>query len=600
MTQHEERAATTSLLTDGASINDKSFDYVIAGGGTSGLAAAYELSKDSSKKVLVIEAGGDPRRNTKVTSYSAYEEAFGDATLDWNINTVPQEFANGKVSPLHAGKGLGGSSNINGGVFSVPPSSQFDAFSQLGNTGWSWSSFLPFLKSFQTYHLPTADQIAAGITYIADSHANIGQVDVGYPPPRDAQDAAFSGALTSLFNVSYGGDLGSGLAQGSAFLAKFCLPSQFNTRVSAASAYYTPVETSRNNLFILINHQATRIIWSQDGSGLKKTASGVEYQNKEDGPLYKVNAKQVIIAAGTLRSPMLLELSGVGDSSVLRTIGVQQVINLPGVGTNLIEQTKSQVHGGVPKSGTLSPSHTSNLIGLLTLDQLAGDEANMTRQTTEAQMEGWARAAVQSGASSNKDGLLLQYRTMVEGLYEQKWPAAEFYNLPYSGGSIIEAWPLITFSRGSTHATANSVWAPLKVDPRYFSAQIDMNAQVAIMRGARRAFQEKQMTDVIQGPETRPGFDASSGGIPQGVHYGRFDRWQEYILQTYDSVWHLAGTCAMMPESLGGVVGPDFKVHQTSNVWVIDASVIPMPLATHYTSVVYAMANRAASVIKSV
>lgn len=120
---------TTSLYArgianDGAAINGRSFDYVVVGGGTSGLTAAHKLSEDSSKSVLVIEAGGDPRQNDKITDYSKYTTAFNDDELDWTTSTVPQQSANGKQVSLHAGKGIGGTSNINGGEFSAPPSTQ--------------------------------------------------------------------------------------------------------------------------------------------------------------------------------------------------------------------------------------------------------------------------------------------------------------------------------------------------------------------------------------------------------------------------------------------------------------------------------------------
>lgn len=120
----------TALITNPASINNGNYDYIIVGGGASGLAAANELSKDASKKVLVIEAGGDPRQNPKVTSNNAYGSAFDDPQLDWPASTVPQQSVGGKSFSTHAGKGIGGSTNINGGAFSVPPSSQSEYSAQ--------------------------------------------------------------------------------------------------------------------------------------------------------------------------------------------------------------------------------------------------------------------------------------------------------------------------------------------------------------------------------------------------------------------------------------------------------------------------------------
>jgi hypothetical protein len=124
---HIFKRGTSSITTDGASLNGMEFNCVIVGGGTAGLAAAYQLAKDPNRKVLVIEAGGDTRNNDKVSKQSAYTQAFGDKQLDWNSATVPQQTTGGAVRRLHAGKGLGGTSTINGGAFSVPPSTQSES-----------------------------------------------------------------------------------------------------------------------------------------------------------------------------------------------------------------------------------------------------------------------------------------------------------------------------------------------------------------------------------------------------------------------------------------------------------------------------------------
>lgn len=114
----------SAIITDVESVDKQSFDYVIVGGGLTGLVAANRLSEDSDKKILVVEAGDDTRLDEKIVSFAKYTQAFGIARYDWNFPTTPQQLSNNKIYRMHQGRGLGGSTSINGGAFTLPPSSQ--------------------------------------------------------------------------------------------------------------------------------------------------------------------------------------------------------------------------------------------------------------------------------------------------------------------------------------------------------------------------------------------------------------------------------------------------------------------------------------------
>lgn len=597
------KRAANSVITDGSSVNGKTFDFVIIGGGTAGLAAAYKLTSDSSKKVLIIEAGSDTREVEKVASLSLYGQAFGDPNLDWNFVTTNQDTAGSRVQHIHAGKGLGGSTTINGAVFTTPPLSQIDALGSLGNIDWSWDALSSYLTGFQHYHVATPDQHALGVSEDMAFHGTNGPVDIGFPTNmrKDPQELAFVSSIAEALGVPKAQDLGTSHDDfGAAYIPQFIKPGQGTNsiRISAATAYFGRMENAVSNLVTLINTRATKILWQKGTSPI--VASGVEFQSQQNGPTYHVNAKQVIVAAGTLRSPKLLELSGVGDPKILNKIGVPIVVDLPGVGTNLIEQQKTDIKTGPPKDASVAPDSVNNMIAVPNIFQLMKNASDVATYI-QNNIDSWAQAVVASGGSASREGLLLQYKTMLKGILENSWPIAEFFLVPSQNELLLQVWTLMSWSRGSVHATTASTWVKSAIDPKYFSVPIDMDFQVAAMRGARKTFQGQAFQKVVAGSETVPGFNVQNGGIPQGAggggNYGRYDRWQKYITETSQRLWHVIGTCAMMPRNLGGVVGSDFKVHGTSNVYVIDASVIPIPLSTHYTSVVYAMASKAADMI---
>ena len=126
--QHQKRALS-GIITDPASVAGEAFDYVIVGGGLTGIVAATRLSEESSKRVLLVEAGGDTRGDDKITTLRAYSQAFGDDRYDWAFPTGAQPASGNKSYTMHQGKGLGGSSSINGGAFTLPPASQSECSS---------------------------------------------------------------------------------------------------------------------------------------------------------------------------------------------------------------------------------------------------------------------------------------------------------------------------------------------------------------------------------------------------------------------------------------------------------------------------------------
>lgn len=474
-----------------------------------------------------------------------------------------------------------------------------DALSSLGNDGWSFDDLLGYMKTSQKYYEPSSEVASLGATADMQSHGKEGPVSIGFSDHMftGPQEKAFLDAQNAGLNAPKLEDLGNGMSGGAALIPQTTLPysGSNRTRVSSAVAYLTDDVEQRSNLFVLLKTRASRMLFRDDAN---LSADIVELQNQKDGLTYQVHANRVILAAGAIRTPMFLEHSGVGDKSILERIGVDTKLSLAGVGKNLCEQQKNNVIAGPPKFPVGGQDSPSSAISMNTITQLMNN-ASAVQDYIESNLDSWAQNAVENGASASKDGLLQQYRLMVEGIFHKDWPIAETFFISTADSFIQQMWALLSFSRGYVHSKTSSTWDAPELNPRYWSASVDMDFQVAANRGARKLFLGDSLKDVLNGPETSPGFDESSGGITQDSNFGSDEAWKKYILDNFESVWHPIGTAAMLPESSGGVVDSNFKVHNIENVYIIDSSIIPMQMSTHLSSILYGIAEKAVAYLKS-
>lgn len=294
------------------------FDYIIAGGGTCGLLLANRLSEDPNVTVAVIEPGGDVRNNTNVTDPDRFLSLAPFGTpIDWAYPTVPQAGAAHRTLTLHAGKAIGGSSTINGMTYIRADTAEIDAWETLGSPGWNWQSLLPYYKKVERLTLPTEAQVVAGASYEPQYHGEDGHLHVGfryalpngsfYPIVRDTWEN-----LGYHLNV----DVNSGKMRGFDVWPQ-TVDRDRDLRWDAAQAYYYQVE-NRSNLHILRGTVA-RVLWQDEDDGEKKVASGVQYLDGNGETLLASARKEVILSAGSLRTPLILEGSGVGNTKSAST-----------------------------------------------------------------------------------------------------------------------------------------------------------------------------------------------------------------------------------------------------------------------------------------
>ncbi|KAK0560099.1 hypothetical protein OC844_003980 [Tilletia horrida] len=602
-------SALAIVTTNPSQATSRSFDYVIVGGGLAGMVAANRLSADSNVNVLVIESGADTRNDDRIKSLDAYSQVFSPKDINWAFPTT-----DGKQ--ISAGRGLGGSTSINGGAITRGDVAQFDNIGKLGNAGWDYSSLLTYMKKSENFIVPNSAQVNAGAQYNASAHGSGGPVTIRFGDIQGASRRSAEGAYPRFAKRFYTGpyqrnfvqaikkaigtdqvaDLSAGHTNGVAFTPNSMLRGPGNLRSSSAIAYLNPVE-NRPNLVVLTTWRGWKINWAS-GSGTP-TATGVVIQQSNGGTTYNVKAtREVIVAAGAIRSPVFLEHSGIGDPSVLSPLNIPVKVNLPGVGRNLQEQTQS-VFGAAPKNrADLNGQGPSNLIAMPSASQLMSN-ATAVRSYVESNFQRWAQDAVDAGGAVNIAGLIAQWKLTTSALFDSNVGAVEmFVDSGYpNNGFGVEMWPLLPFSRGTVHTSSASTFAKTIINPRYFSVPFDMDMQVAGCRAVRRIFQTSPVSDLFENGENLPGFDASQGGIPDGPNKGAYWRWQNWINSSFNSVAHPIGTCQMAPQAQGGVVDPNFKVYGTANVRVIDASVLPQQLSAHLSANLYGVAERAAAVI---
>lgn len=299
----------------------ESFDYIIVGAGTSGLVVANRLSEDPSVTVAVIEPGTDQRNNPNVTDPNNFQQAF-NTPIDWHYVTTKQPGAGDRAIDLHQGKAWGGTSTINGMTYIRGDAAQFDAWEHLGNPGWNWAALLPYYKKSENYTAPSQTQLDAGATYEARYHGTAGHVKTGYVPglrngsSAPAVLAAWADGVPGL-ELPHNPDLNGGDVRGYS-MGPQTLDAELGLRWDSSRAYYLPVE-GRSNLKI-VRGTAKRITWAEGGKrgrssscGGPLVANGVEFVT-EDGETRVLKARrEVVVSAGAVRTPLVLEGSGVGN-----------------------------------------------------------------------------------------------------------------------------------------------------------------------------------------------------------------------------------------------------------------------------------------------
>ncbi|KAJ5361955.1 hypothetical protein N7541_002799, partial [Penicillium brevicompactum] len=559
------------------------YDFVIVGGGTSGLVVANRLSELKNVTVAVIEAGDSVFNDANVTNVQGYSLAFG-TEIDWAYETANQTYAGGLKQTLRAGKAIGGTSTINGMSYTRAEGAQIDNWERVGNKGWGWNDLLPYYKKSEDFQIPTRDQASLGASYTAAVHGRSGPLKVGWPK------SITNGTVFSVLNetmshlgVEYNPDVNSGHMIGFTDHPD-TLDRERNIREDAARAYYWPYET-RSNLKIISNTQANKIIWANNTHG-EAVAVGVEVSNAY-GTQNIYAKKEVILSAGSLRSPQLLELSGVGNPDILSRYNISTRVALPAVGENLQDQTNN----ALTWESTETLSGLATFSALVSVDQLYGKNVSAIKSQIDNDIVGYAKTlSKKANGAVKEDHLLNVLKIQRDLIFESLVPYAEIVFAPSGQAFACEYWPLQPFSRGSVHIQSANVSQTPNIDPNYFMFGQDVDAQVDVAQYIRKLFGTAPLTGIV-GDELSP----TSEILPKNASSAT---WENWVKENYRPNYHPVGTNSMLPREKGGVVSSDLRVYGTKNVRVVDASIVPFQISGHLTSTLYAIAEKASDLIK--
>lgn len=304
-------AAKASRLSSDPLNNAVEYDYVILGGGTCGLVIAARLSEDPFVRVAVIEAGSTVQFNTNVTNTTTFGLSLG-TSIDWAYTSLPQQYASNKSVIFNSGKALGGTSTINGMTYMRAQKAQVDAWELLGNSGWNWESLFPYYKISEKFEVPTVEQRLLGAGYDPSAHGDKGPVAVSFNPSLLGGDThLLLNETWAAVGIPWNADVNTGDIRGFTIWPQ-TLDGTANIREDAARAYYYPVQ-DRPNLHVHLNTTADRLVWSHAPGCDNVKATGVKIISANgEAKVIRANS-EVILSTGSLRTPLLLERSGIGN-----------------------------------------------------------------------------------------------------------------------------------------------------------------------------------------------------------------------------------------------------------------------------------------------
>ncbi|PMD45980.1 GMC oxidoreductase [Hyaloscypha variabilis F] len=573
----------------------KGYDYIIVGGGTAGVALSTRLSQGlPDSKILLIEAGPAAFDELGINVPGKKGSTLG-TQYDWNFTTIPQPALKNRVLAQNRGKVLGGSSALNLLTYDRASASEYDGWGEVGNPGWDFDTFEDMMdraENFTSADTEWYDDDNDGINTDGPVRGTINR----FIP---AHQNGWVPTLNSL-GIETNKEYMSGNPLGVMYSSSSIDPTHYNRSYSANA--YLPLAGPR--LTVMTDTTVLKVNLKQDHHGYY--ATGVTLAN---GTV--INATQeVILSAGSFQSPGLLELSGIGNKTVLAAAGIEQLIELPGVGENLQDHIRIQTSYQVKENYTSFDilrynttyateqlqlwfegkysiyDYTGSAYSFMTWKQAIGNDSTL-RALAQAAVGSSKHPADTKKLEWLSDPTIPQLEViMSDGYTGVKGYPAIGTALYGKGFFSLLAAVMHPLSRGTVHINSSDPLGKPIIDPNYLSNGYDLQAAIAAIKKCRQIATTPPLSDVWDS-EYEPGLENVNTDA----------EWKDFVLNTTLTIYHPVGTCAMLPRMDGGVVDPKLKVYGTRNLRVVDASIIPVLISAHMQTAVYGIAEMAADII---
>jgi len=522
-------------------------DFVIIGGGTAGCVLANRLSADPGCQVVVVEAGAEAT-SPWISMPAGVAKLFHHPRLNWRYQTEPEQSLGGRRLYWPRGKVLGGTSSINGMTFVRGQAADYDSWSGLTAAAWSWRAVLPYFKRIEDSPFGTRELRGTG-----------GPLQIGPVLNRHPLSEAFLRASVAA-GIAQNDDYNGATQEGVGYTQVMM---RGGVRSSAASAYLAPVR-GRPNLKVLTDSPVRRVL-VENGC-----AAGVEVER--NGSVETIRARrEVLLCGGTIASPQLLLLSGIGDAGDLAALGIPVNVDLPAVGRNLQEHVRAQL---VYRTKVPSFNRDARGAGLAVHVARYALRKQGLLAVTASQVNGFVR----SSQDVDRPDLQIVFRPSSGDYADGRYIVHDYQGVMAMVGLLRPK------SRGHVALRSADPHAAPVIVAGHLTDAADYDPLVRGVELMRRIFATPPLSEQVQ-DEVRPGKLVTDDASLRG-----------YIRDTADSLYHAVGTCAM-GAGADSVTTPELKVRGVAGLRVVDASVMPLVPSGNTTAAVLMIAERASDLI---